>query len=334
MESTKENFRQAIVLLKDILRQPSFPSNEFEKQKQQFLTSIDAQKSEPQSIAFNKLEKLTNNYDPSDFRYPQSFDEQTADVNKIKLEDVKKFYTDFYNSTNATVVVVGDFEKQFLLDDLNTIFQNWNAPEKYVFAPNRYYDAPVKSEKINTPDKANAMLAASLNLELKDDNPDFPALLMGNFILGGGFLNSRLSTRIRQKEGISYGVGSWLQAGELDNSGVFGSYAIYNPGNSDKLVAAYKEELNRFLKDGITEEELKDAKSGFLQSRSLNRSEDDYLLNKLTKFLNQKRTMKWDEEQEKVISNLTASQINTTMNKWLKADKITIVQAGDFDKKK
>jgi predicted Zn-dependent peptidase len=46
---------------------------------------------------------------------------------------------------------------------------------------------------------------------LRDDDPDYAALVMGNYIIGGGFLNSRLATRIRQKEGISYGVGSWLQ---------------------------------------------------------------------------------------------------------------------------
>jgi zinc protease len=153
---------------------------------------------------------------------------------------------------------------------------------------------------------------------------------MGNYMLGGGFLNSRLATRIRQKEGISYGVGSWLRASATDPSGEFGSYAIYNPENSDKLIAAYKEELNKMLADGFTEAELKDAKSGFTQSRSKNRSDDEYLVNRLADYLFLNRTMAWDETQENQINAITAAQVNAAMKKWINPNEITIVQAGDF----
>ena len=332
LESTNDNVRQALALTREIVREPSFPANEFEKLKLEEISNIDQQKSEPQALAFNVLSRLTNNYDPADFRYTETFENESASLKKVNLDDIKKFYSDFYNSTNATAVVVGDFDKTAMISDLNSILQGWASPEKYTFAAGHFYEAPVKNEKIQTPDKTNATLAAGLNLDLRDDNPDFPSLIMGNFILGGGFLNSRLATRIRQKEGISYGVGSWLRAGEQDADGSFGSYAIYNPENSDKLVNAYHEELNRLLKDGVTDAELKDAKSGFLQSRSRNRSQDDYLVDKLSRYLTLNRMMKWDDEQEKTISGLTSAQINTAMKKWVNPSKIVMVQAGDFAK--
>ena len=332
LESTKENLKEAMALVRQILREPSFPASEFEKLKQERIAEIDQQKSEPQALAFNVLQRLTNNYDPADFRYTKTYEEQSAAISKVTIENIRKFYTDFYNGSNATAVMVGDFEKTDAIADLNSILKNWTSTEKYAYAAGHYYDAPAKNEMINTPDKTNAMLAAGYNLELKDDNPDYPALIMGNFILGGGFLNSRLATRIRQKEGISYGVGSWLQAGELDAEGSFGSYAIYNPDNSAKLMAAYKEEVNRLLNEGLTEQELADAKSGFLQSRSRNRSQDDYLIDKLSRYLTLNRMMKWDDEQEKTISALTIAQINATMKKWIKPEKIVFVQAGDFNK--
>ena len=334
IESTKENINNALDLLKEILHEPSFPANEFENLKQKTLTDIDQQKSEPQSIAFNVLARITSNYDPADFRYTKTFDEQSAEVSKVTLDDVKNFYKDFYNSTHATAVAVGDFEKLPMIEDITSILKDWKSKESYVYAAGKYFDAPVASEKINTPDKKNAMMAAGLNLELKDDNSDYPALILGNFILGGGFLNSRLATRIRQKEGISYGVGSQLRAGELDSEGSFISYAIYNPDNSDKLIAAYKEELNRYLKDGMTEEELKDAKSGFLQGRARSRSDDDYLVDKLTRFILLNRAFNWDDNVDKSIEKLTTAQVNTTFKKWVNSDKIVIVQAGDFERKK
>ena len=334
VETIKENSRQALALLREIVREPSFPVNEFEKLKQKELADIDQQKSEPQSIAFNTLQRLIKNYEPSDFRYSKTFDELSAEVNKVTNENVKKFYSDFFNSTNATAAAVGDFDNKTITEDINSILANWNSPEKYTFAAGHYYDAAVKSEKINTPDKTNAMFVAGLNLDLKYDNNDFPSLIMGNFILGGGFLNSRLATRIRQKEGISYGVGSFLRAGDLDNDGSFGSFAIYNPENSEKLIAAYKEEIDRFVKDGLTESELKDAKSGYLQSQSRNRSDDKNLINKLSRYLVLDRSFKWEESQEKAIENLTVAQINSTIKKWIHPEKIIMVQAGDFEKKK
>ena len=90
-------------------------------------------------------------------------------------------------------------------------------------ARSRGYRGPTRRSALHTsieaPDKANAFFIAGLNLKLRDDDPDYPALVLGNYMLGGGFLNSRLAVRIRQKEGLWYGVGSQFQASALDQSG-------------------------------------------------------------------------------------------------------------------
>lgn len=132
-------------------------------------------------------------------------------------------------------------------------------------------------------------------------------------MLGGGFLNSRLATRIRQKDGLSYGVGSWLRASALDQSGEFGSYAIYNPENSAKLISAYQEELAKMIKDGFTDAELKDAISGFIQSREKNRSDDGYLVNRLSDYLFLNRTMAFDDAFDKTVAQLNTTRVNDAM---------------------
>ncbi|MEO8088192.1 MAG: insulinase family protein, partial [Bacteroidota bacterium] len=334
IETVKDKLIPVLQLVTEILHQPVFPADEFDKMKQEELTGIEQNKSEPQAIAGNLFNKMLNQFDKSDFRYAMSFDEEAAAVKAITLDEVKKFYTDFYQSENATVGVVGDFDDAAVTAELKNMLEMWRAPNKYEHAVDPYWDIAAKSEKVNTPDKANAMMMAGYNLELRDDDADYAALIMGNYIIGGGFLNSRLATRIRQKEGISYGVGSWLQADPLDKSGAFGSYAIYNPDNSDRLIAAYKEELDKVIKDGFTTEELKNAISGYLQGQNVNRSQDGYLSGKLSGNLFLNRTMKWNEELEKKIAALSVEQVNTAMRKWLKPEKITIVQAGDFNRKK
>lgn len=334
VETVKDKLIPVMQLVTEILRQPTFPADEFEKMKQERLASIDQNKSEPQSIAGNLLSRMLNKFDKSDFRYPMTFEEEAEAVKAVTIDDVKKFYADFYQSENATVGVVGDFDDASLTAELKNMLELWRAPNKYEHAVDPYWNVEPKTEKINTPDKANAMMMGGYNLELRDDDPDYPALIMGNYILGGGFLNSRLATRIRQKEGISYGVGSWLQADPLDKSGSFGSYAIYNPDNSERLIAAYKEELEKVVKDGFTEEELKNAISGYLQGQNVNRSQDGYLSGKLSGNLFLNRSMKWTEDLEKKVSTLSVDQVNASMKKWIKPDKISIVQAGDFNRKK
>jgi zinc protease len=330
ISTTRDNLVPVLAIVKQVLREPSFPKTEFEKMREELLAGIDQQKSDPQAIAFLRIDQLTRVYPKSDFRYASTFDEMSAAVKKMTIDDLKKLYTDFYNSSNATVAVVGEFDEAKVLASLNSILGNWSSPEKYTRAADNYAKAVAQNDKIITPDKKNATMSARLNLTVKDDNVEYPALILGNYMLGGGFLNSRLATRIRQKEGLSYGVGSWLRASALDQSGEFGSYAIYNPENSAKLISAYQDELAKMIKDGFTDAELKDAISGFIQSREKNRSDDGYMVNRLNDFLFLNRTMAFDEAFDKTVSQLSTSGVNAAMKKWIVPAEITVVQVGDF----
>ncbi len=165
---------------------------------------------------------------------------------------------------------------------------------------------------------------------MKNDNPDYPALTLGNFILGGGFLNSRLATRIRQKEGLSYGVGSSFNAGALDPSGSFFANAIYAPENVDKLEAAFKDEINKAVTTGLTAEEVDQAKTGWLLSRQRTRASDGNVAGTLSSYLFIDRTLAWDDELDKKVQTLTPEQVNAAMKKYITPDKISIFKAGDF----
>ena len=149
-------------------------------------------------------------------------------------------------------------------------------------------------------------------------------------MLGGGFLNSRLATRLRQKEGLSYGVGSGLTVSSLDEYGRFTATAIYAPENVDKLEAAFKEEIERMLKEGFTAEEVAAAKTGDLQSRQVSRAQDNELASRLNNFLFFDRTLQWDADLEKKIQALSADQIAVAMRRHLDPKRITILKAGDF----
>jgi zinc protease len=167
---------------------------------------------------------------------------------------------------------------------------------------------------------------------LKDDARAYPALVMGNYMLGGGVLRSRLADRIRQKEGLSYGVGSQLNIPSRDPAGAWIAYAISAPQNTSKVEAALREEIERAVKDGFTEAELAEAKKSWLQGEEVSRTSDSALAGALSEYLSLERTLKFDAALEEQVSKLTAAQVNEAMREFIKPDSISVVAAGDFAK--
>ncbi|HEX5625932.1 MAG TPA: insulinase family protein, partial [Saprospiraceae bacterium] len=333
IQTTRENMPAVLALVMEVLKQPAFNEKEFEEMRNEELAGIEQQKSDPQALVGNAFNRHLNPYPKDDIRYVPTIDEELENVKSVKLEDCKKFYTDFYGADQATVSVVGDFDEAAVKGIIEKELGAWKSKAKYQRVEDQYADVPAVNQNIETPDKANAMFLAGMNLNLRDDDPDYPALVLGNYILGGGFLNSRLATRIRQKEGLSYGVGSQLNADAQDKSGSFLVYAIYAPENRDKLEAAYKDEIAKMLKDGFTEQEINDAKSGLLQSRKVSRSQDNSLSGTLNAMLHIGRTMKFTEELEQKLAAVTPEQILSAMRKHIDLNKISAFKGGDFANK-
>jgi zinc protease len=332
VETTRENLPAVMKLVAEVLREPAFPEKEFEQLKQEQLAAIEQQRSEPQALAFVTIQRHLSPFPKGHVNYVSTPDEDVAEINALKLEDVKKFYNDFYGANHGELTVVGDFDDKEIARLNQELFGGWKSKMPYTRIAQPYKEVEAMNKAIEAPDKANAFFIAGMNIKLRDDDPDFPALVLGNYMLGGGFLNSRLATRIRQKEGLSYGVGSQLSASPIDQNGSFLAFAIYAPQNVTKLEAAFKDEIARMLKEGFTEEEVKAAKSGWLQSRQVSRAQDNELARRLNSYLFLNRTLAWDAELEKKVTSLTAEQINTAIRKYIDASKITIVKAGDFAK--
>lgn len=332
IETTRENLPAVMRLAAEVLREPAFSAEEFDQLKRQNLAFIEQSKSEPAQIAFTALGRHLSPYPKDDVRYIRTVEENIAALNAATLEEAKQFYKDFYGASNATLSVIGDFDDKEIAKLATDLFADWESPKPFVRIPTLFQDIAAVNQSFPAPDKANAYFVAGFNLKLRDDHPDYAALLLGNYMLGGGFLNSRLASRIRQKEGLSYGVGSGINISALDEWGRFTANAIYAPQNVDKLEAAFKDEIARMLKDGFTAEEVEAAKSGYLQSRQVSRAQDNELAGRLNSYLFFGRTLKWDADLDAKLRALTPEQINAAMRRHMDPTKITIIKAGDFAK--
>lgn len=332
IETTKENLVPALKLVADALKNPAFDAQEFEKLKQENLTSIETQKSEPQAKAMDAMNQLTTGHYPkNDVRYKPTLEEAAELYKNVKLEDSKNFYKNFYGASNATFSVVGDFDEAQVKATIKEEFASWKSPKPFTRIPQIFKDLKGQSKSIETPDKANAFFLAYQPIKMKDSNPDYPAMELSNYMLGGGSgLSSRLMNRIRQKDGLSYGVGSQFSVHPIDEFGAFLGYAIYAPENLAKLEAAFKEEIEKVLKEGFTQKEIDEAKKSLTQARQVSRSQDNSLSGLLNSNLYLGRSMKWSKDLEDKINALTPDQILQATRRNIDLLKMSFIKAGDY----
>ncbi len=333
-QTTREHLEAALRLAVHVMREPSFPANEFEQLKRQAVTAIQAQLSEPTARASEAMSRHFNAYPKGDWRYAPTLEESIAETEAITLEDVKSFHRQFYGASVAEVAIVGDFDDAKAAATRKELLEGWKSPAPYERNDQAYRDVPSAQRTIETPDKENAMFLARLNVDMRDEDADYVALYAANYILGGGAgLDSRLGNRIRQKEGLSYGAGSDLRVGSTDRAGAWTAYAIAAPQNVAKVDASFRDELARALRDGFTQAELAKARSGILQMRVQNRSQDGTVAAASAALLHLGRTWSFSKAFEDKLAALKVEDVNAALRKHVDPAKLTIVKAGDFTKK-
>ncbi|MEJ0045358.1 MAG: insulinase family protein [Rhodospirillales bacterium] len=307
LQTTRENLAPVLKLIAEIMREPSFPQSEFDQLKRASLASIERQRNEPDALAGNALSRHLAPYPRENVRYVQTFDESLADLQKLDLAAVRKFYGRFYGMTAAEVAVVGDFDAPETKKEIEDLFGNWVTPQRYARIADEFIAVPAKSQVIETPDKANATVVAAEPLNLSENDPDYPALAVANYIFGGS-QDSRLFKRIREQEGLSYGVRSGVTASFFDRAGRFSFTAIAAPQNIARVETAFLDEVARARADGFAEAEVENAKAGLLRAREVARTNDDNLTFVLATLMHQDIWMKDRMEFERKIARAQAGR--------------------------
>ncbi len=334
IQCKRETLPKALELLREVLREPTFPKDEFDILKRQELTQLKQGSTEPQVLAQLAMQRKIQPYPADDVRYTPTIEESIALTEKATAEDVRKLYEEQLGATAGEVAVVGDFDAEPTRKALGDVLAGWKAGTPYKRIE-RTAHTDVKGEKvvIETPDKANAVYVAAMSLALSDESSDYPALAVANYVFGGGPLASRLADRVRRKDGLSYGVGSVIQAAPIDKSGAFLMFAIANPKNTEKVNKAIAEETERFLKDGATAKEVEEARKAYLAAQKNQRASDQALASMLVGQLYANRTSAFLAEFEKKVGDMTAEQVNDAFRRTIDPKRLVIIEAGDFSKK-
>ncbi len=333
VQCKRANLPAVLTLLNEILHEPSFPAEEFDILKREERDGYEKGLTEPTALASRALQRKLNPYPADDVRYIPTLEEALQKLDVLTVEQVRKLYAEQVGGQNGELVVVGDFDPAVITKSAGSLVDGWkaNVPYRRIARPGKT-DVVGERQVINTPDKANAFFLAGLTLGLTDSDPDYPALEVGNFLFGGGTLSSRLGNRVRQKEGLSYGVRSQLSASPIDKSTPFIIYAICNPVNLEKVDKVILEEIDKLLKDGVDAKELDEAKKAYLEQFKVQRASDGQLALTLNNGLFIGRTMAYYTDLEKKVNALTPQQVSDTIRKHLNPKRLSIISAGDLKK--
>ena len=332
IETTRPNLVATLDLVAQALKTPRYDAEELDKLKKENLAGIEQARSQPNYLGSIALQRKLMPYPKGHPLYTATADETIAEINAVTVEAVKDFHRSHFGATYADLAVVGDFDAADVQAAAAKHFGDWKNAAPFARLVRTYARVDSSFESIETPDRPQAFFAAGTTVRLSDDDPDYPALYLANYMLGGSGMSSRIFDRLRQKEGLSYGAGSGLQVQSLDRFGLWNAGAIYAPQNADRLLAAFRDELNKALKDGFTADEVEKNKAGYLQARSQGRANDNELIGTLVSRRFAGRTMAWDEAYEKAVMALTAEQVNAAFRKHIDPRNIVIVRAGDFAK--
>ncbi len=331
IEARSETLAETLDIVRQILREATLPQEEFDIIQNKQVTDLEQKQTDPTALAQNFIRRAIGPYPSDDPRYVPTIPESIERWKSLTREQVQQLYDEYLNGAHGDIAIVGDFDPDEIRPLLEDVLSDWSAAKPYArITRTGDVDVPDVREVILTPDKPNATYFAGTVFPMNDTDPDYPGLVIGNFILGSSGLSSRLGDRVRQQEGLSYGIGSFMTAQPIDKRTTFGMYAIANPDNMPKVESAIREEIDRLLKEGITESELAAAKQGYLEKEKVTRSEDNKLASTLRSSLFVDRTMEYYADLEDKINALSVEDVNEVLRKYIDPDAIALTVAGDF----
>ncbi len=332
IETTRENLVLTLQLVAEILRDPVFPADEFDVLKKEQLAQYEQQLSDPQALAFNNVMRRLSPWPADDVRYQPTIAESVERLKAVTLDDVKNAYKKLYGASTGEFAAVGDFDESAVNNTLQDLLGNWKSPVTFarIATPCRK-DCKIGEEIIYTADKKMAIVGAGLTVEMRDDDSEYPALHVANHVLGSS-AKSRLLNRLRQKEGLSYGAGSFFSADDLDKRAMLMGYGICATENANKAYDVMLEEMANWCKDGVTDDELADAKKSLAQDLQSNMANDSYVAGQLANGLFVGRTMDYHAKLDQQIQGLTKDQIKQVIAKYIDQGRLVKVKAGDLAK--
>ena len=249
------------------------------------------------------------------------------DVDKVTLDDIKKFHTKYYGPKSMIFVLVGDIEKNEIKSAVEKSFSGWNGGIDYPSFDRAKITTENKTEIVRLEDKTSATLRFGQVTGLKRSDKDFIPFTIANEAFGGGSFTARLMSIIRDEEGLTYGIYSG-HSGDVFSDGSWFISGTFSPDLLHKGYSSTLRELKRWINDGLNDDELKNTKSRLAGSFKVQLATTGGMAAQILSVAERGLKMSYLDEFPEMIQSASLKDVNNSIKKYLNPDKIVTVVAG------
>ncbi len=328
LEFPAQNAAAVISFLNDLLRRPSFDNAVFERNQRAMIAAYQPIKSNPNNVAGNLLERNHRaQYKSGDPREVRLIDETERQTREATAAQLKAYWQRFAGAQYGEFVLSGPLELGAVQAQLQSLWGDWASKEPHARWTSEHA-APIGEafSKLQVAEKANATYSARIAFPLDQRHPDFAPLLAGMEMM------SRLGLfqRVREQEGISYGVSSSLDAPWDGNAASININASFAPQNLDRLRTAIKEVLQQTREKGYSFIEVGFAKSAIQARRKDRLTQPANAIDTIAFNLREDRALDANKEFDERYEKLDSAAVNAALKKYLDVSLLREVVAGTF----
>jgi len=313
----KKDLDKGMDLFMEVLNQPTFPEEEIRREIEKTLATIQSEEDQPEQVAEKEFQKTLFLNSP----YGHPVEGTKESVPKLTREGVIRFYRSCYHPHSAILTVVGDFTDDEMKTNLVPRLEKWPTGEipKLVFMTK--FENEQKTVKLDRPiTQANIILG---NAGVSRENPDYYALTVMNYILGGGGFASRLVKEIRNKRGLAYSVASFFDAGKYPGS--FQIALQTKNASAHEAIALSLQQMERIQKELVSEKELEGAKKYLIGSFPMRLDTQGKLAGFLTQVEYYDLGLDYAKKYPVLIRSVTREDVLRVAKKYLHPKKYVLV---------
>ncbi len=323
----KKDVKTGMDLLSDVLMNPAFDQKEIDRKVKEALAEIQRQKEEPETIASEAFAKAVFGKHP----YGKTSDDVAAYLPKLSRQDLLEFYREHYGPNNTIIAVVGDVKEKEIISLLNGYFKDWKRFEQPVqpspAPPKVDRTIVLKLEKNIT--QANIVMG---RIGLSRQDPDYYAVSIMNYILGGGGFTSRLMDNIRDNRGLAYDVHSIFSAQK--EPGAFSVRIQTKNESANEVISETLKEIGRIRSELVSDKELADAKAYLTGSFALRMDTSAKIAGILTSIEIYNLGLDYPQKYPAIIQAVTREDVLRVAKKYLDPDRMVIVVVANQEKAK
>lgn len=330
ISANKEHFDDYFQYILEVLKQPSFEASEFKLIQSQVLSSLDRPYTEPDTVASLALSRIVERYPQGDLRYHAEPEWMKKQYQSATREQVVSFYQKHMGMNYAKVAITGEFDSKKIKRVLDQHLGNWNTKETYVRLPHQHYGYPAQQLHALAEQREFGSYQAVMAIPVGTDHPDVAAMQVFRHVLADSQLSSRLAQALREKNALVYSFGGNLNFNDWENSGALSIGANYTAGKAKLVSEAIHNVLIEMIENGITDQELAEAKASLLKKRVTAIEDERRIHGYLIPQLEKNRDLLFRTKRDQDLAQLTKQDVHNAIKKHIQLNHLIEVMADQY----